>query len=86
LTPQGTRRTGPTASYRVFGPTCDSIDQLNEPLELPATLSEGDYLLIEGCGAYSHALKTGFNGYGPTRVITMRPRSMGPTRVDDRAP
>ncbi|MCA0941193.1 type III PLP-dependent enzyme [Yangia mangrovi] len=53
----------------VFGPTCDSIDRLPELLPLPCDLTEGDYLLFEGMGAYSRALVTGFNGYGVRRVV-----------------
>lgn len=55
----------------VFGPTCDSIDRLPDPLPLPVTLAEGDYLVFEGMGAYSRSLVTGFNGYGAKRVVRM---------------
>jgi ornithine decarboxylase len=55
----------------VFGPTCDSIDRLPEPVELPEDLREGDHLLFKGCGAYSTALATRFNGYGVRRIVTL---------------
>ena len=55
----------------VFGPTCDSIDRLPDPLPLPGDLAEGDYLLIAGMGAYTRCLSTDFNGYGLRDVVTV---------------
>ena len=66
--PDGTPRTGAPSPRMVFGPTCDSLDRLPEPLPLPGDLREGDYLLFHGMGAYSLCLATGFNGYGIRRV------------------
>ncbi|MEC3863441.1 type III PLP-dependent enzyme [Mesobacterium sp. TK19101] len=62
---QGHPRTAPATPFTVFGPTCDSLDTLPFALPLPADLAEGDTLTVSGMGAYSHALATGFNGYGP---------------------
>ncbi len=64
------REGGPQARV-VFGPTCDSIDRLPEPLLLPGDIAEGDYVLFDGMGAYSRALATGFNGYGPQGTVTV---------------
>jgi ornithine decarboxylase len=61
---QGRPRTGAPRSRVVWGPTCDSIDRLPAPLDLPGDLAEGDALLFPGMGAYSTALATRFNGYG----------------------
>ncbi|AXS41678.1 type III PLP-dependent enzyme [Breoghania sp. L-A4] len=50
------------------GPTCDSVDVLYEkaPYELPVSLSIGDKVLIEACGAYTTTYSTtGFNGFAP---------------------
>lgn len=58
-------------NYTVFGPTCDSLDQLPEPLYLPKNIAEGDYILFENMGAYTHAIATQFNGYGVTKYITI---------------
>jgi len=49
--------------YRVFGPTCDSIDKLNSTFSLPDNLMEGDWVMIPTLGAYSIALTTHFNGF-----------------------
>lgn len=61
----GQPRTAPKTPFTVFGPTCDSLDTLPFALPLPADITEGDTLTVPGMGAYSHALATGFNGYGP---------------------
>ena len=50
------------------GPTCDSVDVLYEktPYELPVSLSIGDKVLIEACGAYTTTYSSvGFNGFAP---------------------
>ncbi|MEC8042714.1 MAG: hypothetical protein VX181_18805, partial [Pseudomonadota bacterium] len=64
-------RAGTAKPMVVFGPTCDSIDRLPEPVELPDALQEGDYVLFDGMGAYSLSLATDFNGYGLGRPITV---------------
>ena len=55
--------------FIVFGPTCDSLDQLSAPLSLPANIQEGDYILFENAGAYTHSIATRFNGYGDVKTI-----------------
>lgn len=67
----GQARQGGSRPMTVFGPTCDSLDRLADPMPLPDTLEEGDYLLFHGCGAYSTALATQFNGYGARRIVTL---------------
>lgn len=67
----GTERLGAMRPRVVFGPTCDSIDRLPDPLPLPEDLAEGDYLLIAGMGAYTRSLSTDFNGYGLRDVVTV---------------
>lgn len=69
--PDGRRRRGRLRPRVVFGPTCDSLDRLPEPLLLPEDLAEGDYLLFHGLGAYSTVLATRFNGYGVQRSETV---------------
>ncbi len=71
LAPDGRLRGGPVRERVVFGPTCDSLDRLPDPVPLPAEMVEGDYLLIDGMGAYSGSLATRFNGYGPARAVTV---------------
>lgn len=63
---------GPRRDRVIFGPTCDSIDRLPQPMPLPACVDEGDHLLIHGMGAYSQSLSTRFNGYGLHDVVTVQ--------------
>ncbi len=65
VSPDGLPRAGAPVARVVFGPTCDSLDRLPDPLDLPGDVAEGDYVLFDGMGAYSAALATRFNGYGP---------------------
>lgn len=67
----GTLRRGVLQPMTVFGPTCDSLDRLPDQMALPVDVREGDYLLFHGCGAYSTALATRFNGYGARRTVTL---------------
>lgn len=64
---------GELCPWRVFGPTCDSLDQLPGTLCLPKDLAEDDYVLFQGLGAYSLVTGTGFNGYGRSRIVTLGP-------------
>ena len=59
------------ALFTVFGPTCDSLDVLPEPLALPADISTGDWIEFGCMGAYSAALRTGFNGFYPRDLVTV---------------
>ena len=71
IAPDGTERRGAAAERVVFGPTCDSIDRLPDPLPLPGDIAAGDHLLIAGMGAYTRSLSTGFNGYALRDVVTV---------------
>jgi ornithine decarboxylase len=51
--------------YRVYGPTCDTLDVLPRPLMLPDTIRAGDFIVVDAIGAYSIALRTTFNGFYP---------------------
>lgn len=68
--PEGVRRAGAPVNRIVFGPTCDSVDRLPGELALPEDLSEGDFLVFEGMGAYSSATNTRFNGFGQLEILT----------------
>ncbi|WP_085308158.1 type III PLP-dependent enzyme [Planktotalea arctica] len=65
----GKVKAGPTSRAIIFGPTCDSLDRIPEEVAVPNTVTDGDYLILDGAGAYSLSLTTQFNGYGTTRVL-----------------
>jgi ornithine decarboxylase len=71
ITPTGATRHGAPVPHVAFGPTCDSVDRLPDPIALPADLAEGDYVLFSGMGAYSQATNTAFNGYGLAVPVTV---------------
>ncbi|MCC5970523.1 MAG: type III PLP-dependent enzyme [Pararhodobacter sp.] len=64
FSPEGARRTGEGQRRVIFGPTCDSVDRLPGETLLPADIEEGDFLLVQGMGAYSTVTNTRFNGFG----------------------
>ena len=62
---------GELKPFKVFGPTCDTLDVLPRPLLLPKTLQQDDYIVFENMGAYSVALRTGFNGFYPNDWVVL---------------
>lgn len=60
---------GETKPFVVFGPTCDSLDRMPHAAELPADVTEDDYLEFAGLGAYGKATSTRFNGYGAGEMV-----------------
>jgi ornithine decarboxylase len=50
--------------YSFFGPTCDDLDHMDGPFELPDDVGAGDYIEIGMLGAYGAAMRTAFNGFG----------------------
>ncbi|MGE5504875.1 MAG: type III PLP-dependent enzyme [Actinomycetota bacterium] len=63
--------TTPSAAFRFFGPTCDSIDAMDGPYPLPADIDEGDWIEVSLMGAYSTVLSTRFNGFPESRVVVI---------------
>ena len=58
--------------FRFFGPTCDSLDVMEGPFDLPGDVEEGDWIEICHLGAYGQALASKFNGfYSDTTVAVM---------------
>jgi ornithine decarboxylase len=60
---------GPSRPATAFGPTCDSVDVLPEPVDAPASLREGDYVVFDALGAYGAVTATPFNGYGELSTV-----------------
>jgi len=56
--------------FSFYGPTCDDLDHMAGPFDLPADVQAGDYIEVGMLGAYGCAMRTGFNGFGvEDRVI-----------------
>ena len=58
-------------AFRFFGPTCDSMDTMTGPFQLPADTSEGDWIEICHLGAYGQALATDFNGFQSETTVAV---------------
>jgi ornithine decarboxylase len=53
-------------NFSFYGPTCDDLDRMAGPFELPADVGAGDYIEVGMLGAYGCAMRTQFNGFGVT--------------------
>ena len=59
-----------------YGPTCDSIDTIDRPYQLPASMRAGDYIEFGQLGAYGDAMRTNFNGFGKRDEIILTDEPM----------
>ncbi|MFT3723644.1 MAG: type III PLP-dependent enzyme [Hyphomonadaceae bacterium] len=69
--PDGEFEAGESQGFKLYGPTCDSLDAMEGPFVLPADIREGDYIEIGMLGAYGVAMQTRFNGFGETETIAV---------------
>ncbi|MDA9009136.1 type III PLP-dependent enzyme, partial [Alphaproteobacteria bacterium] len=63
FSPDAAKKTGVSKDFTVFGPTCDSLDQLPGKLDFPTSIEEEDIVAFYNMGAYGSATTTDFNGY-----------------------
>lgn len=75
--PFATRRVGRNpgegaTAYRFSGPTCDSVDMMDGPFLLPADMAEGEWVQIDGMGAYSVSVRGNFNGFGRSTTVFLK--------------
>ncbi|MFC4192368.1 type III PLP-dependent enzyme [Novosphingobium lubricantis] len=70
--------------FSFYGPTCDDMDHMDGPFELPADIRAGDYIEIGMLGAYGAAMKTAFNGFGATDVFEVSDEPMSSQYRGDR--
>lgn len=56
-------------AFRLYGPTCDSLDHMPGPFVLPAEVRAGDWIEIGQLGAYGAALRTAFNGFDRAQLV-----------------
>jgi ornithine decarboxylase len=60
---------GALRPFRVYGPTCDTLDVLPRPQMLPEGIGAGDFIVFDIMGAYSVAVRTTFNGFYPDNWV-----------------
>ena len=58
-----------SAQFSFYGPTCDDLDRMAGPFELPGDVATGDYIEIGMLGAYGCAMRTQFNGFGAVESV-----------------
>ena len=64
------------AKFSFYGPTCDDLDRMAGPFELPGDVAVGDYIEIGMLGAYGCAMRTQFNGFGVTESVIVEDEPM----------
>jgi len=77
--------------FSLYGPTCDDMDFMAGPFELPADVEAGDYIEVGMLGAYGAAMRTKFNGFGAGETVVVGDEPMAtlygeraaPQRVDN---
>ena len=62
--------------FSFYGPTCDDMDFMAGPFELPADTKAGDYIEVGMLGAYGSAMRTGFNGFTAGATVIARDEPM----------
>jgi ornithine decarboxylase len=67
----GARAVKRDASFKIYGPTCDSNDVLGAPFLLPDDVREGDWIEVGMMGAYSLSMRTAFNGFYTDNIVTL---------------
>jgi ornithine decarboxylase len=80
-------RDGASASlrpYSFFGPTCDDLDHMDGPFDLPGDVAAGDYIEIGMLGAYGAAMRTAFNGFGLSHPVEVSDEPMASQYLGNR--
>lgn len=62
--------------FSFYGPTCDDLDHMVGPFDLPADVDTGDYIEVGMLGAYGCAMRTAFNGFGTDETIEVSDEPM----------
>jgi ornithine decarboxylase len=69
--------------FSFYGPTCDDLDHMAGPFDLPADIGAGDYIEIGMLGAYGSAMRTAFNGFGSDEIVEVADEPMASLYLDD---
>ena len=62
--------------FSFYGPTCDDLDRMAGPFDLPGDVGPGDYIEIGMLGAYGCAMRTHFNGFGMAECVVVEDEPM----------
>ncbi len=72
--------------FSFYGPTCDDMDHMVGPFELPADAKVGDFIEIGMLGAYGCAMRTAFNGFTSDETVIVGDEPMASLYVEAEAP
>jgi ornithine decarboxylase len=72
--------------FSFYGPTCDDLDHMAGPFDLPADIGPGDYIEIGMLGAYGCAMRTAFNGFGAATSVIVADEPMASLYVSEERP
>jgi ornithine decarboxylase len=72
--------------FSFYGPTCDDMDRMAGPFELPADTRAGDFIEIGMLGAYGCAMRTAFNGFTSDETVIVEDEPMTSLYVAHVAP
>ena len=65
-----------TMPFSFYGPTCDDLDHMVGPFDLPSDVRTGDYIEVGMLGAYGCAMRTAFNGFGVGEAVIVEDEPM----------
>ncbi len=68
--------------FSFYGPTCDDLDRMAGPFDLPGDVAAGDYIEVGMLGAYGCAMRTGFNGFGVEDRVIVEDEPMASLYLD----
>ena len=72
--------------FSFYGPTCDDMDHMAGPFELPADTAAGDFIEIGMLGAYGCAMRTAFNGFTSDETVVVTDEPMASLYAEAEAP
>ena len=75
-----------TVGFSFYGPTCDDMDRMAGPFELPADTQAGDFIEIGMLGAYGCAMRTAFNGFTSDETVIVGDEPMASLYVEQAQP
>src|SRR5581483_7483301 len=85
LIPSTRRKPKELAEFTLYGPTCDSDDQMTGPFVRPDCVREGDHIEIGQIGAYGRVMATRFNGFGEYDEVMLTDEPMLSMYAEDAA-
>ncbi len=59
----GSEHKTPYKGFKLYGPTCDTVDVMRGPYLLPEDTTEGDWIELGQLGAYCTTMRSKFNGF-----------------------